>query len=301
MNEREFGQEAFNSDQFLAGGITLLLSGLVGFVGNTLVLIITYRILRYRQSLPTVFTLFLAWVDFLIFPLAYPQSLIKYFFGVYVGNYMACDYQATVITFLYTLSIMLVVFMSIDRLLALLRPFYYGQYITYDKEKVKVTAIGLGTAVLTISLLPSFGVGRNVLHFPGTYCLFEWGAETVDGRALVYISMSFLAFALLLVAFCNLAVVVLVWRLMGRAAPSVATKGDEEQATREQVSPAENKGTVELQFAKLSCAVAVSFVGCWSLFLVSMLVFRLENFLVLDERPTEKIIPGRTDGWTNVT
>ncbi|EDO37408.1 predicted protein, partial [Nematostella vectensis] len=150
--------------------------------------------------------LFLAWTDLLTFPFIYPQSLIKYFYGSYVGNYIACDYQATVITFLFTVSICLVLVMSIDRLLALHKPFCYEKYITYDKEKVKVAGIGLGSAGLTIALLPAFGVGRNVLHFPGTFCLFEWGAETIDGKALVYIYIGFLSCAILGVVICNLAV-----------------------------------------------------------------------------------------------
>jgi prostaglandin E receptor 4 len=271
MNRREFGQEAFNNDQFLAGGITLFLSGFIGFVGNIFVLIITYRILRYRKNIPSILILFLAWTDFLTFPLIYPQSLIKYFFGVYVGDYMACDYQGTVITFLYGVSISLVLIMSIDRLLALYKPFCYEQYISYDKEKVKVTAIGVGAAALTIALLPSFGVGRNVLHFPGTFCLFEWGAKSVDGKALLYIYMAVLSVAILAIVFCNFAVVGLAWRLMRRL-HNDSTLGDKEAANTKKKAKPSNHTDIEMQFAKLSCVAAVAVVGCWSLFLVSLVL-----------------------------
>lgn len=271
MNRREFGQEAFNNDQFLAGGFTLLLSGTIGFVGNIFVLIITYRILRYRRNVPTILILFLAWTDLLTFPLIYPQSLIKYFIGFYVGDYVGCDFQGTVITLLYGVSITLVLMMSIDRLLALHKPFCYERYITYDKEKVKVTAIGVGTAGLTISLLPAFGVGRNVLHFPGTFCLFEWGAETVDGKALLYIYMTLLSIAMLTIVFCNLGVVVLTWRLMRRV-QNDSTLGDKESAPSNRPVKHTNNAQVEMemQFAKISCVAAIAFVGCWSLFLVSL-------------------------------
>jgi len=272
MNRREFGQEAFNNDQFLAGGVTLLLSGTIGFIGNAFVLIVTYRILRYRRNVPTILTLFLAWTDLLTFPLIYPQSLIKYFVGIYVGDYVGCDYQGTVITLLYGISITLVLMMSIDRLLALHKPFCYERFVTYDKEKVKVTAIGVTTAGLTISLLPAFGVGRNVLHFPGTFCLFEWGAESIDGKALLYIYVTLLSVAMLTIVFCNLGVVVLACRLMRRV-QSESTLGDKESAL---TSPPplkhtnKTQGEMEMQFAKMSCFAAVAFVGCWSLFLVSM-------------------------------
>lgn len=269
MNHREFGQEAFDNDQFLAGGITLFLSGFIGFIGNTFVLIITYRILRYRKNIPTILILFLAWTDFLTFPLIYPQSLIKYFFGIYIGDYSACDFQGTVITFLYGVSILLVLVMSIDRLLALYKPFCYEQHISYDKEKVKVTAIGVGTAGLTVALLPTFGVGRNVLHFPGTFCLFEWGAKTVDGIALLYIYMTVLSIAILAIVFCNLTVVVLAWRLMRRLNTDT-TLGDKESASNKARTKHSNRGDMEMQFAKLSCMAAVAIVGCWSLFLVSL-------------------------------
>lgn len=270
MNRREFGQEEFSNEQFLAGGVTLLLSGLIGFVGNLLVLIVTYRILRHRRNIPNVLILFLAWTDLLVFPLAYPQPLIKYFFGVYIGDYMACDFQATTITFLFMSSIILVVLMSVDRLLALSKPFYYDKHMIYDKEKVKIASIGFGCSVLTVSLLPAFGVSRNVLHFPGTFCLFEWGSDSVDGQALVYIFMFSLACAMVLVVSCNLITVVMALRLSRRRQDSINKPRDDEQAANTRhLEHQYCSGKMEIQFAKLSGAVAITFVGCWGLFLVS--------------------------------
>lgn len=273
MNGREFGQEEFSDEQFLAGGVTLLLTGLIGFVGNLLVLIVTYRILRHRRNIPNILILFLAWIDLLVFPSAYPQSLIKYFFGFYIGDYMACDFQATTISFLFMLSILLIVLMSVDRLLALCRPFYYDKHMIYDREKVKITAIGFGCSVLTVSLLPAFGVSRNVLHFPGTFCLFEWGSDTVEGKALVYIFMSALASAMVLIVTCNLVIVVMALRLSSRRRNSTNKPREDPEASNARNIEHHHCvcGKMEVQFAKLSGAVAVSFVGCWSLFLVSMI------------------------------
>ena len=289
MNKREFNLEGFTNEQFIAGGITLFLSGLIGICGNIFVLIVTYRILRYRKNIPNVLILFLAWTDLLIFLLAYPQSLLKYFFGVYFGDYIACDYQATVLTFLYTISISLVSIMSADRLLGLHRPFCYKKYITYDKEKVKVAAIGLGTTTLTVSLLPALGIGRNVLHFPGTFCLFDWGAESLEGKALVYSYMAMLGIAMATIISCNFGVVVLTWKLirkvqckpqvkedleMGRKNSDVETTTSESKKLehlRIEVARSQSgrRGDMELQFAKWSSAVAFAFVCCWSFFLVS--------------------------------
>ena len=270
MNSKEFGQKEFNNDQFLAGGITLLFTGMIGFVGNVLVLAVTYRIFRHRRNVPNVLILFLAWTDLLVFPLAYPQSLIKYFFGVYVGNYMACDLQATAITFLFMVSILLVAIMSIDRMLALYTPFCYERHVAYDKEKIKVTAIGFGCSALTVSLLPAFGVGRNVLHFPGTFCLFQWRAETVDGKSLVYIFMSILAASTFVIIVGNLVVVIMALRLVQRRQENTP-RGDVESVAKTGKTNENHLGSgeVEIQFVKLSCAVTVAFVCCWGLFLVS--------------------------------
>lgn len=288
MNKKEFNLEGFTNEQFIAGGITLFLSGLIGFFGNTFVLIVTYRILRYRKNIPNVLILFLAWTDLLVFPLAYPQSLVKYFFGVYFGDYIVCDYQATVLTFLYIVSISLVLIMSVDRLLGLHKPFCYRKYVTYDKEKVKVAAIGLGITALTISLLPTLGIGRNVLHFPGTFCLFEWGAESMDGQALVYAYMTMLSISMLGIVSCNFAVVVLACNLLRTVQSSPQQKEDLEMGKQNngKTTDSESKkfekhgfeiarrssghrGAMETQFAKWSSAVTFAFVCCWSLFLVS--------------------------------
>lgn len=270
MTGRGFGLEDFSDEQFLVGGVTLLFTGLIGFFGNLLVLIVTYRILRHKRNIPNVLILFLAWTDLLVFPLAYPQSLIKYFFGVYIGDYMGCDFQATAITFLFMSSIILVVVMSVDRLLALSEPFYYDRHVIYDKEKVKVASIGVGCSVLTVSLLPAFGVSRNVLHFPGTFCLFEWNSTSFDGRALLYIFMSSLAFAMFLVVSCNLTTVIMALRLARRRQDSInKPRSDEEAANSRPLDHHCSSGKMEIQFAKLSGAVAITFFSCWSLFLVS--------------------------------
>ena len=263
--ERDLDQEPPDKDLLLIGGTTLLVFGLLGFVGNVLVLVITRRILRYRKNLPTVLILLLAWIDTLCFPLVYPQSLIKYFSGVYVGNSWACEYQASAIIFLFGSSIFLVASMSIDRLLALYKPFCYGQYVNYNPRKVAVVATSVGLAILTVSVLPALGVGRNVPHFPGTFCLLEWNPKTPGGKALFYVFASFLALAVLLVVVCNLVVVLLVWRMTRRALPTPTSHVQDDVQT----GSAEQKGSVELQFAKLSCAVALTFAACWSLFLVS--------------------------------
>lgn len=269
MNKREFGLEQFSQEQFLAGGVTLLLTGLIGFIGNILVLIVTYRILRHKRNIPNVLILFLAWVDLLVFPLAYPQALVKYFFGIYIGDYMGCDFHATTITFLFMSSILLVVLMSADRFLALYKPFYYDKHMIYDKEKIKVASIGFGCSLLTISLLPAFGVSRNVLHFPGTFCLFEWGAVSFEGQTLVYIYMSSLAAAMLFIVFCNLATVIMAMKLFQRGPSNAASRVDEESSNMTHIQHNRSSRKMELQFAKLSGAVAISFVGCWGLFLVS--------------------------------
>lgn len=270
MNKREFGLEKFIDKQFLAGGVTLLLTGLLGFVGNALVLIITYRILRYKRNIPNVLILFLAWTDLLVFPLAYPQPLIKYFIGVYIGDYMACDFHATSISFLFMLSILLVVLMSLDRLLVLYNPYYYDKQMYYDKEKIKIASICFGCSVLTISLLPAFGVSRNVLHFPGTFCLFEWGSDSFEGQALVYMFMALLALAMFLVVACNLATVLMALSLYRkRQITSSPRVGDEESSKAKLPEATSDSGEIELQFAKLTGSVAVAFVSCWGLFLVS--------------------------------
>ena len=284
MNRREFGLEKFSEEQFLIGGVTLFLTGVIGVIGNLLVLATIYRILRHKRNIPNVLILFLAWIDLLVFPLVYPQPLVKYFYGIYIGDYMGCDFQATCIVCLFTLSILLVVLMSFDRLLALFKPFYYDKQIIYDKEKIRVASICFGCSVLTISLLPAFGVGRNVLHFPGTFCLFEWRSDSFEGQAVAHLFVASLGLAMFVVLVCNLATVFLSLRLNERQQNNCKRRHlDVESANTKQIASETtfSEVKVELQFAKLSGSVAVAFVSCWGLFLVSPRSVAFKSFKAL--------------------
>ena len=109
----------------------------------------------------------------------------------------------------------------------------------------------------------------NILDFPGTFCLFEWGAVSFEGQTLVYIYMSSLATAMLFIVFCNLATVIMAMKLFQRRPSNAASRVDEEASNVTHIQQNRSSRKMELQFAKLSGAVAISFVGCWGLFLVS--------------------------------
>ena len=250
-----------NPAQTLALGTSLLVAQLVGLIGNTFVLIIGTRVFRLRKNVPNVLVLLLAWCDFLTFPFAYPPTLMRYFADIELTPDL-CNYQGTALLFFYFISVTLVSLSCIDRFLAISKPFCYDTYISYDRETVKVGSIGLCGLGLTFGLLPVFGVGENVVHSPGGFCLFSWTTSAVEGRSLVLVIMSFLSMCLCIVVFTSLGIFILTLRLIQNAPPA-----DEESSYSGHHGTGHKRA--EVQFAKLSLVVATAFILCWGLFLVS--------------------------------
>ena len=252
----------------IISGITLLVTGLLGIFGNILVLIIIMRILRHRKNIPNILIYVLAIVDLLNIPFAFTQAVISHFSGGYVGGQPACDFHATMIIFFSYVSVFLVAAMSLDRNLALSQPFCYQRNSYYNSFKMKLFVLTICIISCVLSILPTTGLGRNVLQFPGSYCHFDMDRKKSVTMGLLSLNITVLGILIIFVVVCNVGVCILAWKMIDIR--QVLTQKNIANQETSSTTSSGSKG--EIIFVRLSIVIMVAFLICWLPAFVSILI-----------------------------
>eukprot|EP00795_Rhopilema_esculentum_P013572 gene13572-4461_t len=280
--ERQWDYPDLSRSLRLAGGITLLISELIGIVGNTFVLIIIARVLQHRKSIPNILILLLTILDLASLPLTYTQALLSYANAEYIGGQTACDYHSTIITFCKYASILVISLISLDRFIAMSYPFCYKDHLLYDEtRKYRLAALLLPLFAVTgiVSMLPLLGMSRNVLQYPGSYCLFDIRHNTTLSAVLLGMHICFLGIIIMLVVATNIGVCLQAQRLIQKIKPSLRVSKREEKTLQDTSSDYKQRKSYkrlspkqEKKLLRTSIVATGLFLACWLPFLVRMLL-----------------------------
>ncbi|CAH1227180.1 PTGER4 [Branchiostoma lanceolatum] len=162
---------------------------------------------------------------------------------------------------------MIVAVMSVDRYWALLYPFSYNRHFGYDKWKIYPALVFIFLYTIVVSVLPLFGLVKNVPQYPNSYCMFDWTDDSPSGRVVVYINVVNMFLCLFIIVVVNAIVATYMLRLR-RVRPRLSSRDSEIAAT----SPAGvQECRLEIQMAKLTLVVAVAFFCSWFLFATRIL------------------------------
>lgn len=98
---------------------------------------------------------------------------------VWTGGQPVCDYLSFMLIFASVSTLTIVTAMSLDRFLAVWYPFFYNS--SQKKRRVHVMLFGIWVFAAFISSMPLMKLGRNIRHFPCTWCFFDYyGTSTKD-------------------------------------------------------------------------------------------------------------------------
>ncbi|EDV28527.1 uncharacterized protein TRIADDRAFT_51529 [Trichoplax adhaerens] len=181
--------------------VILITLEIAGIAGNTLAIVMTVKMLRYKGNLPQVLILYLSLADLLTVLCSYTPSIIAQFILIphsfFYPSHWLCQFQAfTMMTLLYYSSGMIVI-MSIERLLAIKMPVWYK--VNFKRKTVYIfMAITLICCVM-FNLLPLFGVCQLSIHFNST-CFWDWDL-TNPGTKLYSYTVVFLSIILVVAIF----------------------------------------------------------------------------------------------------
>ena len=281
MVNKQWNFDGFSPSSRLAAGLTLLMSEFFGIIGNAFVLIIIVRILKHRKSIPNLLILILTLVDLITVPITYTQAILTYLgTGYYFGGQTACDFHSTAITFCKYMGILVTCLISLDRFIALSFPFCYKNHLLYDetrKGRLVALLVPLTMLMAILSVLPLFGMSRNVLQYPGSYCLFDMKPDKRASSILIGIHISFLALFLVAIVTANVGVCMQAHRLIQKIKPSLKVSKREAKLWKESRKHDRTSGRSkrlrpkqEKKLLRTSAISTVVFLVCWLPFMVSI-------------------------------
>ncbi|XP_043556022.1 prostaglandin E receptor 4 (subtype EP4) c [Chiloscyllium plagiosum] len=177
----------------------------IGVVGN-LIAIVVLCVSKKEQKETTFYTLVcgLAVTDLLGTCCTSPVVIATYLTQQWPGGQPLCHFFSFSMLFFGSAGMTILCTMSIERYLAINHAFFYSQYI--DKALARLALMGVYLLNLVFCILPFFGLGNNVRHFPGTWCFLDWRSNSTVSASYTYIYGGFSAFLILVTVLCNLSV-----------------------------------------------------------------------------------------------
>ncbi|XP_061175714.1 prostaglandin E2 receptor EP4 subtype-like [Saccostrea echinata] len=144
-----------------------------------------------------------------------PLVLINYLNNFkWIGGQPTCDYFSFILIFAGLSTIFFISFMSLERFLAVCCPYFYKRQVT--KEKVNTVTVLLCLLSAAIAVMPILGFGKNVHHFPGSWCFFDFFGQSTLQNIYSYLYASTGILLISLTAVFNIILVVTLAREIHR-------------------------------------------------------------------------------------
>ena len=178
----------------------------IAVFGNALTVAVSHRILQYRQSIPDMMTGTLAAFDLLNVVSVHTPAIISTAVGKWRGGSYVCSYQYFMAWSCLKTSFFIIIVLTVDRYIALVKPFYYIAQITLCKMKIALlTLIFFSFASTSITIIWFSG---EISLLPNWYlCMNTWGkASKYYSYILAFYGATFLI-GVIVFNVCNMGIV----------------------------------------------------------------------------------------------
>uniref|UniRef100_A0A672J2P4 Prostaglandin E2 receptor EP4 subtype-like n=1 Tax=Salarias fasciatus TaxID=181472 RepID=A0A672J2P4_SALFA len=177
----------------------------VGVLGN-LIAIVVLCISKKEQKETTFYTLVcgMAITDLLGTCFTSPVVIATYVANRWPGGALLCHFFSFSMLFFGSAGMSILCAMAVERYLAINQAYFYSQYIDRTMARFALLLAYLVNVVLCI--MPSFGFGQHVRHFPGTWCFLDWRATDPVGACYSFLYGGVMLVLIAATVLCNLAV-----------------------------------------------------------------------------------------------
>ncbi|KAM6989811.1 prostaglandin E receptor 4 (subtype EP4) c [Tautogolabrus adspersus] len=177
----------------------------VGVLGN-LIAIIVLCISKREQKETTFYTLVcgMAITDLLGTCFTSPVVIATYVASRWPGGALLCHFFSFSMLFFGSAGMSILCAMAVERYLAINHAYFYSQHI--DRTMARFALLVTYLANIVLCIMPSFGFGQHVRHFPGTWCFLDWRAVDPLGACYSFLYGGVMLLLIAVTVLCNLAV-----------------------------------------------------------------------------------------------
>ncbi|CAN9503215.1 unnamed protein product [Ophioblennius macclurei] len=177
----------------------------VGVLGN-LIAIVVLCISKKEQKETTFYTLVcgMAITDLLGTCFTSPVVIATYVANRWPGGALLCHFFSFSMLFFGSAGMSILCAMAVERYLAINHAYFYSQYI--DRTMARIALLLAYLINIILCIMPSFGFGQHVRHFPGTWCFLDWRATDPLGACYSFLYGGVMLVLIAATVLCNLAV-----------------------------------------------------------------------------------------------
>ena len=172
-------------DAQLSDILPLALTQTLSFVANAISAFAIWRLPGLEENKNHLIIRTLVVSDLLIPLPMLPFSIASYSNCGWIGGKIACTLTAFLSTAFLSWSVFIVFVMCILRYLAVTKPLWYRNQVTYTRVQVALFVAFLWACLHLI--LPTAGLGKFRLYEKGYYCALDLTPEKKQDRVLVYL------------------------------------------------------------------------------------------------------------------
>ncbi|KAF3699157.1 Prostaglandin E2 receptor EP4 subtype [Channa argus] len=177
----------------------------VGVLGN-LIAIVVLCISKKEQKETTFYSLVcgMAITDLLGTCFTSPVVIATYVASRWPGGALLCHFFSFSMLFFGSAGMSILCAMAVERYLAINHAYFYSQHI--DRTMARFVLLVAYLANIVLCIMPSFGFGRHIRHFPGTWCFLDWRATDPLGACYSFLYGGVMLLLIAVTVLCNLAV-----------------------------------------------------------------------------------------------
>ncbi|KAJ0012150.1 hypothetical protein NQD34_013125 [Periophthalmus magnuspinnatus] len=177
----------------------------VGVLGNVIAVVVLC-VSKREQKESTFYTLVcgMAVTDLLGTCFTSPVVIATYACGRWPGGVPLCHFFSFSMLFFGCAGTCILCAMAVERYLAINHAYFYSQHV--DRSVARTVLLVTYLTTLALCVLPSFGFGRHVRHFPGTWCFLDWRATDALGACFSFLYGSVMLLLVAITVLCNVAV-----------------------------------------------------------------------------------------------
>ncbi|XP_070701188.1 prostaglandin E receptor 4 (subtype EP4) c [Pempheris klunzingeri] len=177
----------------------------VGVLGN-LIAIVVLCISKKEQKETTFYTLVcgMAITDLLGTCFTSPVVIATYVANRWPGGTLLCHFFSFSMLFFGSAGMSILCAMAVERYLAINHAYFYSQHI--DRTMARFALLVTYLVNIVLCIMPSFGFGQHVRHFPGTWCFLDWRAMDPLGACYSFLYGGVMVVLIAVTVVCNLAV-----------------------------------------------------------------------------------------------